>query len=244
MWPDWASRQFEIPPWTLMSVKFFARRSRIFTVSSLTVKVLRLGMRLKLSCWVMRRVRVNSWPGGEFLGQRIIRAFFIPKNAYDPPALAVVSHLKTVDAAGERCFADGVPGFVAAKNMGDVAKGLHAADDRAFEETVLGEVAVSASDILLDGARANVNIPVAILAGGGKGGAWQEQRAKAVPIAFASRARDHAIGCSQDAIGGFDVLRFGRGNLGRWIRRGIDRRLLSRCLRRARSLCNRIEIEK
>src|SRR6267154_6228818 len=53
MWPDWASRQLEISPWTEMSVKFLARRSRIFPVNSLTVKVLRLGMRLKLSCWVI-----------------------------------------------------------------------------------------------------------------------------------------------------------------------------------------------
>src|SRR5258708_15783417 len=136
MWPDWASRQLEISRWTLMSVKFFARRSLIFTVSSVTVKVLRLGMRLKLSCWVMRRVRVNSWPGGEFLGQRIIRAVFIPKNAYDPPALAVVSHLKTVDAAGERCFADGVPGFVAAKNMGEFPQRFHPAYDRPFQHTL------------------------------------------------------------------------------------------------------------
>jgi len=54
MWPDWASRQLEISPWTLMSVKFLASRSRILPVSSLTVKVLRSGMRLKVSCRVMR----------------------------------------------------------------------------------------------------------------------------------------------------------------------------------------------
>src|SRR6266478_9512369 len=53
MWPDWASRQLEISPWTEMSVKFLARRSRILPVSSLTVKVLRSGMRLKVSCSVI-----------------------------------------------------------------------------------------------------------------------------------------------------------------------------------------------
>src|ERR1700686_3017065 len=74
MCPDWASRQLEISPWTLMSVKFLARRSRIFPVSSLTVQVLRSGMRLKVS-WLMfgdsrlvdalpgKSLRRNRWPG-------------------------------------------------------------------------------------------------------------------------------------------------------------------------------------
>src|SRR3989440_2238037 len=53
MWPDWAARQLEISPCTLMSVKFLASRSRIFPVSSLTVKIWRVGMRLKVSCWVI-----------------------------------------------------------------------------------------------------------------------------------------------------------------------------------------------
>src|SRR5882757_2618312 len=53
MWPDWASRQLAFSPWTEMSVKFLARRSRILPVSSLTVKVLRSGMRLKVSCSVI-----------------------------------------------------------------------------------------------------------------------------------------------------------------------------------------------
>src|SRR5260370_6505372 len=133
-----------------MSVKFLARRSRIFPVNSLTVKVLRLGMRLKLSCWVMMRVRVNSRPGGEFLGNRIIGALFIPKNAYDPPALAIVRQLKTVDATGEGRFTRSVPGFVAAKDMGDVAKGLDAADDRTFEKPMLGKVPAGSGDLLLN----------------------------------------------------------------------------------------------
>src|SRR5713101_4957667 len=215
MWPDWASRQLETSPWTLMSVKFLARRSRIFPVNSLTVKVLRLAMRLKLSCWVMRRVRVNSWLGSEFLGERIIGALFIPKNAYDPPALAIVGQLKTVDATGERRFSRGVPGFVAAKDMGDVTKGLDAADYRTLEKTVLGKVTAGAGDILLDGARANVNIAFAVPSGRGEGGAGQEQRTKTIPVAVAGRTGDHTIDGSQDTIGGFDVLRLGSGDLGR-----------------------------
>src|SRR6266571_1801398 len=55
MWPDWASRQLEISPCTLMSVKFLARRSRMRAVSSLTVQTGRVGMRLKVSCWVIVR---------------------------------------------------------------------------------------------------------------------------------------------------------------------------------------------
>src|SRR6266478_5723598 len=244
MWPDWASRQLEISPWTEMSVKFLARRSRIFPVNSLTVKVLRLGMRLKLSCWVMRRVRVNSWPDGEFLGNRIIGTLFIPKNAYDPPALAIVRELKTVDAAGDRRFPDGAPGFVAAKDMGDVAKGLDAADDRTFKKTMLGKVTAGAGDILLDGARANVNIAFTVLSGRSERGAGQKQRTKTIPVAVTSRTRNHTINGRQDAIGGFDVLRLGSGDLGRGILGRIDRCLLSYRLRRGGGLCSRSEIEE
>src|SRR5260370_24123411 len=244
MWPDWASRQLEISPWTLTSVKFFARRSRIFPVNSLTVKVLRLGMRLKLSCWVMRGCRVNSWLGGEFLWNRIIGALFIPKNAYDPPPLAIVRQLKAVDATGEGRFTRSVPGFVTAKDMGDVAKGLNAADDRTFEKTMLGKVNAGAGDILLDGARANVNITFAVLSGRGEGGAGQKQRTKTIPVAVASTTRDHTINGSQDAIGGFDILRFGGRDLGRGIWGRIDRCLLSCRLRRRGGLRSRSEIEK
>src|SRR5216684_528433 len=243
MWPDWASRQFEISPWTLMPVKFLARRSRIFPVNSLTVKVLRLGMRLKLSCWVMRRVGVNSWLGGEFLGNRIIGPLFVPKNAYDPPPLAIVSQLKTVDATGERRFSWGAPGFVAAKDMGDVAKGLDAADDRTFEKTMLGNVTAGAGDMLLDGARANVKIAFTDLSGRGECGAGQKQRTKTIPVAVAGRTGDHTIDGSQDAIGGFDVLRLGSGDLGRGILGKINRWLLSCRLRRGGGLRSRGKIE-
>src|SRR5258705_10407826 len=80
MWPDWASRQLETSPCTEMSVKFLARRSRILPVNSLTVNVLRSGMRLKVRCCVIedqcrrlskirrgnnarvpRRCATNSW---------------------------------------------------------------------------------------------------------------------------------------------------------------------------------------
>src|SRR6266851_1176283 len=243
MWPDWASRQFEISPWTLMPVKFLARRSRIFPVNSLTVKVLRLGMRLKLSCWVMRRVRVNSWLGGEFLGNRVIGPLFVPKNAYDPPALAIVRQLKAVDATGGGRFTRSVPGFVTAKDMGDVAKGLNAADDRTFEKTMLRKVTAGASDILLDGARANVNIAFAVLSGGGESSAGQEQRTKTIPVAVAGRTGDHTIDGSQDTIGGFDVLRLGSGDLGRGILGKINRWLLSCRLRRGGGLRSRGKIE-
>src|SRR6266403_880720 len=305
MWPDWASRQLEISPWTEMSVKFLARRSRIFPVNSLTVKVLRLGMRLKLSCWVILtnpcsvirglwpqwgtariltghgcawsddeilhssvRFRIckiagrsrqggknagkpathqpsrNSWPGSEFLGQRIIGALLVPKNAYDPPALAIVCQLKTVDATGERRCPRVVPGFVAAKDMGDVAKGLDATDDRTFEKTMLGEVTASAGDILLDGARANVNIAFAVLSGRGECGAGQKQRTKTIPVAVAGRTGDHAIDGRQDAIGGLDVFWFWGRNLGRGIWGRTHRGLLS-CRRRCGGgLCSRGEIEK
>jgi len=55
-WPDWASRQLEISPSTLSSVKFLARRSRMRAVSSETESARRDGWRLKVS-WLMEWVR-------------------------------------------------------------------------------------------------------------------------------------------------------------------------------------------
>src|SRR5437773_12487100 len=48
MWPDWASRQLEISPWTKMSVKLRASRSRMRAVSSLRVRIWRVGWRLNV----------------------------------------------------------------------------------------------------------------------------------------------------------------------------------------------------
>src|SRR5882724_6889606 len=90
MWPDWASRQLEISPWTEMSVKFLARRSRILPVSSLTVKVLRSGMRLKVSCSV---ILSSQWSvlsctptaGGRVERLKLARWKFETGGGYTPP---------------------------------------------------------------------------------------------------------------------------------------------------------------
>src|SRR6267378_3681953 len=112
---------------------------------------------------------------GKFLGQRIIGTLFVPEDADNPPALAIVGQLETVDAAGEGRFTGGAAGFVATEDLGDVAKRLHAAHDRAFEKTVLCEIAAGARYISFHGARTNVNIPFAVLSGGGESGARQKQ---------------------------------------------------------------------
>src|SRR5437899_11927506 len=61
MCPDCASRQLETSPCTKMSVKFLASRSRILPVNSLTVQVLRLGIRLKVSCCVIILGSRDPW---------------------------------------------------------------------------------------------------------------------------------------------------------------------------------------
>ena len=90
----------------------------------------------------------------------------VPENADDPPTLAVVGQLKTVDAAGEWRFARGVARFVAAKNVCDVAEGLDAIDDGAFEESVLSEIVARALDIFIDAARAKVGVAFAVFSSG------------------------------------------------------------------------------
>ena len=93
-------------------------------------------------------------PGGEVLGERIVGALLVPENADDPPPPAVVGQLKTVDAAGEGSFGGGVAEFVAAGDVSDIAEGLDAIDDGAFEESVLREIVARALDIFIDAAGA------------------------------------------------------------------------------------------
>src|SRR5437867_1319379 len=159
-------------------------------------------------------VSIGFRPGGKFLRERVVRAFLVPEDADDPPAFAIVGQLDAVNAAGEGRFTGGVAGFVAAEDLGDVAKRLDAADDRALEKAMLCEIAAGARYITFHGARTNVNVALAILSGGGVSGAGQEQGTKTIPIALTGRAGDDVVESGEDGVDGFDVVRLGSRNLG------------------------------
>ena len=112
----------------------------------------------------------DLWFGGEFLGQRVVGALFVPENVDDPPALAVVDHLDAVNAAGEGRFAEGVAGFVAAENLRDGAEGLDVIDDGLFEEAIFQEVAAAEADVVLDAVGADVDGAVGRFSGGSQAG--------------------------------------------------------------------------
>src|SRR5882724_10342411 len=135
-------------------------------------------------------VSIGFRPGRKFLGERIVGALFVPEDGDDPPAFAIVGQLDAVNATGEGRFTGGATGFVATEDVGDVAKRLDTAHDRAFEKTVLCEIAARARYISFHGARTNVNIALAILSRGGESGAGQEQGTKTIPIALTGRAGD------------------------------------------------------
>src|SRR5437879_9741268 len=84
---------------------------------------------------------------GKFLWKRIASTLLVPQNAHDPPAVAVIEQLNAVDAAGEGRLSGSVPGFMAAKNLRDVSKGLNGTHDGALEEGVLVEVNTSHSTV-------------------------------------------------------------------------------------------------
>src|SRR6266850_3772793 len=172
-------------------------------------------------------VSIGFRPGGKFLRERIVGALFVPEDGDDPPAFAIVGQLDAVNAAGEGRFTGGAAGFVAAEDLGDVAKRLDATDDRAFEKTVLREIASGARYISFHGARTNVNIPFAVPSGGGERGAGQKQGTKTIPIALAGGAGDDVVESGEDAVDRFDVVRFGSRNLGRGVlgRLGLSLRL-------------------
>src|SRR6266850_469603 len=154
-------------------------------------------------------VSIGFRPGGKFLGERIVGTLLVPEDADDPPALAIVDQLETVDAAGEGRLTGSAAGLVAAEDVGNVAKRLDAADDRTLEKAMLSEIAAGARYITFHRARTNVNIAFAVLSGGGESGAGQEQRTKTIPITLPGRAGDDVVDSSEDIVDGFNVVRFG-----------------------------------
>jgi len=167
---------------------------------------------------------LKSGLGGEILGERIIRALFVPEDANDPPALAVVEELKAVDAAREGRFAEGVAGFVAAEDLGDVAEGFDAAVDGRFEKTVLEEVCAATIDVVIDGVGMDADGAVCRFAGGGEMRAGEEERAEAIPVALAGRTRDYRVESDEDMIDRVNVFGFGGGSACKGIWSGLLRR--------------------
>src|SRR6476661_2328149 len=115
--------------------------------------------------WRRRNVRLlegcgqlwRQWMGG---------GFFVPEDADDPPASAVVKELDGVDAAGEGLVGGSGAGLVAAEDLGDVSELFDTIDDRVFEEAVGLEIAACTLGIALD--IFEENRAVFILLGGGE----------------------------------------------------------------------------
>jgi len=162
--------------------------------------------------------------GGEIFGEGVVGALGVPEDADDPPAFAVVEELDAVDAAREGCFAGGVAGFVAAEDLRDVAVGFDAVDDRAFEETILEEIATRALGVVVDGVGADADGAVGRDAGGSEVRGGNEQGTETIPVAFAGRAGDDVVEGGHEAVDGFDVFGFGGGGAGEGIRGGLLRR--------------------
>jgi hypothetical protein len=155
--------------------------------------------------------------GGEIFGKRVVGALFVPKDADDPPALAVVEKLKTVDAAREGSFAGGVARFVTAENLGDVAEGLNAIHDGVLEETVLEEVAAGPSGVFIGAHGAKVDGTIGAFCSGGEAGCGQEEGTEAAPVAFAGRAGDDVVDRHHDAVDGLHVFGLWSGDAGEWV---------------------------
>lgn len=126
--------------------------------------------------------------GCEIFGERIVGALFVPQDADDPPALAVVEELKAVDAACEGGFASVVAGFVAAEDLSDIAKSLDAAADGRFEETVFEEIGAAAVDVIIHGVGMDADGAVGRFASRGEVRTGEEERAEAGPVSLARRA--------------------------------------------------------
>ena len=135
----------------------------------------------------MRWILVGSG-GGHVGGERVGGGFFVPEDAEDVQAGAVVEELDAVDAAGEGFFGGGFARFVAAENLGDVAETFDAIVDGGFEKRIGGEIGVAAGDEIFDGVEADGRSGGGAVDGGGEAGFGNEERAETVPVALAGRA--------------------------------------------------------
>jgi len=161
---------------------------------------------------VLEAQNLKSGFSSEILRERIIGPLFVPEDADDPPALAVVENLKAVDAAREGRFAEGVAGFVAAEDLSNVAEGFDAAVDGRFEKTVLEEVSAAAVDVIIHGVGMDADGAVGSFASGSEVRAGEEERAETIPVALAGRAGDHRVESNKDMIDGVDIFGFRRGS--------------------------------
>ena len=133
--------------------------------------------------------------------------------------------LDAVDTAGEGLFVGGGAGGVAAEGLGDVAELLDAVDDGALVEGVRFEVAACAAGVAFDIEKANR--AAVFLCSRGETGFGDEERAEAVPVAFAGGAGDDVIDGFEDTVERIYVVGPGSWNAGRKILRGS---LLPGCL--------------
>jgi len=116
-----------------------------------------------------------------------------------------------------------VAGFVATEDLSDVAVGLNAVDDGAFEETVLEEVGASTASVVVHGVGVNADGAVRSEAGGSEVGTGNEEGAEAVPVAFAGRAGDNVVERGHNTVDGFDVIGFGGRGTGEGVGAGLLR---------------------
>src|SRR4051812_45172814 len=85
----------------------------------------------------------------ELRGQRNVLGLSLPEDGHDPPTLAVIEQLKTVDAARERLVARRMARFVCAEDLRDVSPLLGATRDLFLEKPLRLDGALAAGGELL-----------------------------------------------------------------------------------------------
>src|SRR6266849_5989169 len=153
-----------------------------------------------------------SFCRGEFGREGVGGGFFVPEDADDPPAAAVVEKLDAVDASGERLFATSVAGFVTAQDVDDIAEFFDAIDDGTLEKGMSLEVAAGTLHVAFhvdekDGA-------ALAFSRGGQSRFGYEEGAEAIPVAIAGGTGDDVIEGTKDGVDGFHVVGFGSRDAG------------------------------
>src|SRR5438093_1305055 len=147
-----------------------------------------------------------------FFWNWVLCTFLLPKDVYDPPAIAIVKQLYAIDPSHERFgIVRIVTRFVRAPDLSDVSELFGAPGNFLFEKPMLSKIRFYAGDetVYIQHLRRETGVR-ARLSGRNQARTWIIQRSFSFPIALlACWARNHIVSGGDYCVDGGDIIGIG-----------------------------------